>query len=641
MMNFTTNITDEDGWQIISTDWRRIPFEDISWAYQPLSTRRTRCKALCRPVVKLSHLADKVDESSNDSEQELLNPDLPGIEAACDALISYEADSGFRYKFCLDLRENEFTESARDIPCQIDEKEVLVSKEKWNEMVQNLTGDFTEERDNISSSGSDSSSLTSSLMLDFSDWEFPNHVSMPSTPKPRPYPYGTTRSSPSVSPPLKLNAFASSFTPSGSSVPSLTFSNNASPLTTRSSPSPTLHDFVFPSLNPSNPSVYPKLKIEKDDQGFYTNIEAEIELSTPKSRMTPSTLLPAFLQDDHTRRKGVSSRTRALVDRLRSRQSVAHEGSGSDLSSSSVDPRPRDSQIIILDGSLSRSRSGSRVSTHTPTTSADDNDGWIGLEKPLSTPPKSQKRHGPKLSASTTSMHRRTGSGPAALETEPEPRSPTSPPSQEVVLSSLSLSSSSNIPSSLPPTPPVVTNDDGWIDVSEVSHKYKPKVFVSNVPAKTLSASLNRKTAEPLTFPTLNAPPPSSSRSSHSHVRSKSTASSSLKRSMKASHSSHAGIAPLSVLPNYYVPFSPAAAVPVAVNVPYAPYGVNPMMPYATMTPQYQHHRYEYQRHPQQYTYHQRAHSVAIPTMMMPAGYVKPAYTVPNASPMTIRPGMW
>ncbi|KAJ3748491.1 hypothetical protein DFH05DRAFT_1472873 [Lentinula detonsa] len=584
MMNFTTNNTDEDGWQIISTDWRRIPFEDISWAYQPLSTRRTRCKALCRPVVKLSHLADKVDESSNCSEQELLNPDLPGIEAACDALISYEANSGFRYRLCLDLRENEFTESARDIPCQIDEKEVLVSKEKWNEMVQNLTGDFTEERDNISSSGSDSSSLTSSLILDFSDWEFPNHVSMPSTPKPRSYPYGTTRSSPSVSPPLKLNAFASSFTPSGSSVPSLTFSNNASPLTTRSSPSPTLHDFVFPSLNPSNP--YPKLKIEKDDQGFYTNIEAEIELSTPKSRLTPSTLLPAFLQDDHTRRKGVSSRTRALVDRLRSRQSVAHEGSGSNLSSNPVDPRPRDSQIIILDGSLSRSRSGSRVSTHTPTSSADDNDGWIGLEKPLSTPPKSQKRHGPKLSASTTSMHRRTGSGPAALETEPEPRSPTSPPSQEVVLSSLLLSSSSNIPSSLPPTLPVVTNDDGWIDVSEVSHNYKPKVAPD--------------------FPNLECP----STVELSPV------------SLTCSQQKH-GIAPLSVLPNYYVPFSHAAAVPVAVNVPYAPYGVNPMMPYATMTPQYQHHR------------------VAIPTMMMPAGYVKPTFTVPNASPMTIRPGMW
>ncbi|KAJ3995741.1 hypothetical protein F5050DRAFT_1808409 [Lentinula boryana] len=635
MLNFTTNNTDEDGWQIISTEWRRISFEDISWAYQPLSTRRTRCKALCRPVVKLSLLTDKVDDSSNDSEQELLNPNLVGIEAACDALSSYEADSGFRYKFCLDLRENGCIESARDIPCRIDEKDIQVSKEKWNEMVQNLTGEFTEERDNISSSGSDSSSLTSSLMLDFSDWEFPNHVSMPSTPKPRPYPYGTTRSSPSVSPPLKLNAFASSFTPSGSSVPSLTFSNNASPLTARSSPSPTLHDFVFPSLNPSNPSVYPKLKIEKDDQGFYTNIEAEIELSTPKSRMTPSTLLPAFLQDDHTRRKGVSSRTRALVDRLRSRQSVAHEGSGSDLSSSSVDPRQR--EIIILDGSLSRSRSGSRVSTHTPTTSADDNDGWIGLEKPL--PPKSQKRHGPKLTAPTTSMHRRTGSGPAALETEPEPRSPTSPSSQEVVLSTLSSSSSSRIQSSLPPIPPVVTNDDGWIEVSEVSHKYKPKVYVTNVSAKALSASSNRKTAEPLTFPTLNAPPPSNSRPSRSHVRSTSTASSSSKRSTKASHSSHAGIAPLSVSPNYYVPLPPA--IPVAVNVPYAPYAVNPLMPYATMTPQYQHHRYGYQRHPQQYTYHQRAHSVAIPTMMMPAGYVKPAYTVPNASPMAIRPEMW
>ncbi|KAH7872002.1 uncharacterized protein C8R40DRAFT_1119383 [Lentinula edodes] len=642
MLDSAARNVDDDEWQVVLADWPRIHFEAISWTHNPPGSHGAPCKAICRPPTKSHYLVKQTDGNSADLEQEL-NAELVGVSIAFDVLTAYEATSGFHYNSCLDVRGVESTSAnVADISCQIDEKDVAACKKNWNEIVQSLTGDFAEDRDTSSSSGSDSGSLASSLMFDSSDCLYPNYVSMPSTPKPHaPSSYGAARSSPSVSPHSKLNAFASSFTPSGSSVPSLTFSNNASPLTTRSSPSPTLHDFVFPSLNSTKVSSYPKLKIEKDDQGFYTNMEAETELVTPKSHMHPSTLLPAFLQDDHIRRKGLSSKTRALVDRLRSRQSTTtHEESGYNLSPSPVDSELHDSQGTTFDvddsasSSFSESRSISGVPSLTSTNLSSDTDGWIGLEElHRSSPPKSRKRNGPNLSLSTTPMHRRTGSGPAALETEPQVRSPSSSSSQGPALSSSSSSSSSSILS--PPTPPVITNNDGWIEVSEISRKKS----ISFVPTKKPSRVSNRKMeTEPLTFPTLNATPQTNSRS---HTRNASSAGSS--KSTKAYKSAPAGVLPLSPPApasnyGYYVP----PALPVAPTVSYAPYAVNPMTPYATMMPQYYPHQYAYQQqhtHPQQYPYHHRGHSVAVPSIgTMPASYVIPNAT---ASPMTIRLGMW
>ncbi|KAJ3813368.1 hypothetical protein F5876DRAFT_73952 [Lentinula aff. lateritia] len=603
MLDSSARNVDDDGWQVVPADWPRIHLEAISWTHNPPGSRGAPCKAICRPPTKSHYLANQTDGNSADLEQEL-NAELVGVSIAFDVLTAYEATSGFHYTLCLDLRGDEsITANFADISCQIDEKDVAACKENWNKIVQSLTGDFAEDRDTSSSSGSgsDSGSLASSLMFDSSDCVYPNYVSIPSTPKPHAPSYGAARSSPSVSPHSKLNASASSFTPSGSSVPSLAFSNNASPLTARSSPSPTLHDFVFPSLNSTIAYSYPKLKIEKDDQGFYTNMEAETELVTPKSHMHPSTLLPAFLQDDHIRRKGLSSKTRALVDRLRSRQSTtSHEESGYNSSPSPVYPEFHESQGTTSDvddsasPSFSESRSISGVPSLTSTNLSSDTDGWIGLEElHRSSPPKSRKRHGPNLSLYTTPMHRRTGSGPAALETEPQVRSPSSSSTQEPALSSSSSSSSSSILS--PPTPPVITNNDGWIEVSEISRKKS----LSFVPAKKPSRVSNRKIeTEPLTFPTLNATPQTNSRS---HIRNASSASSS--KSTKASKSAPAGALPLSPpVPasnyGYYLP----PALPVAPTVSYAPYAVNPMTPYATMMPQYYPHQYAYQpqhTHPQ------------------------------------------
>ncbi|KAJ3826132.1 hypothetical protein EV361DRAFT_920724 [Lentinula raphanica] len=625
MPNSTTNDNDENGWQIVSTtDGWRISFEEIPWSYQPSSSRKTRCKALCRPVISRSRPPDIPDARSADLEQEL-NSDFVGFATACDVLSAYEADSGFHYKFC--LREDDPAGCAPKISQQIDDNEVEAGREIWNEMMQSLTGDFTDEQD--TSSGSDSSSLSSSLILDSGDWDYPNYVSMPATPKPHASnSHGYIRSGPTNSPASRLNASASSFIPSSSSVPSLTYSNNASPATTRSSPSPPLHDFVFPSLNPPKPSTYPKFKVEKDDQGFYTSIDTEMNTGTPKSRTVTqsSTLLPAFLQDDHTQKKTLSSRTRTLVDRLRSRQSTAHPGPGSDST-----PDSPDSNL-----SFSRPNSASRVPTHSSTASNGDNDGWIGLEEPNPSE-LSRRRQGPTLSVAITPTHRRTGSGPAALETETPSSSSSSPSSQEAALSTSSTSSSSDNSSPMLPTPPIVTNDDGWIEVSDAPHK-------SAHARKSSAFSKVKPASEPLIFPTLNAPPPpSNTRPSRSHVRGASSTSSSSKSSTKASQSPYAGIPPFAAAPmNYFVPIPPT--LPVAVQMPYAPYMVKPVMPYATVPTPYHPQQFAYQQQAQaaqQYTSHQRAQSVGMPsTAAMPA-YAKPGWIVPAASPMANRTGLW
>ncbi|KIK61057.1 hypothetical protein GYMLUDRAFT_43169 [Collybiopsis luxurians FD-317 M1] len=637
----TTNSTEEGG--SLTNEWR-ISFETVSWAYSSPNSSKARSKALCRPLLHSSAVRGHADgNSSSDSELELRS-DLVGVEAAGNVLGLYEECSGFHHKFVgLDLTEKDVP----DISRHIGDRDVAVSREMWDEMMQNLTGDFTEDLLEDSSSGSDSSSLASSLVL---DWEVPAHVSMPSTPKPQSTSsFVISRScniSPWPSPPSKLNASASAFTPSRTSVSSLGL-NSSSSATKQSSPSPPLSELTFPSLNPlpSKPPSYLKLKIEKDDQGFFTNIEEEAEEMTPKSRLHPSsTLLPAFLQpDDQTRRKGSSSKTRSLVDRLRSRKSSSRsrDGSGYSPSPSPVDPTFLEPRAKASDdeSDSSLSRSVSQISIPRSLT---DQDGWIGIDNP--SPPSSstsQERRDIVLSLSSP-MPRRTEPGLVAVE--PEEGNLSSPSSQEASLSASSSSSSFPSTPSTPPTPSasMVTTNDGWIEVSEAKSIKKSS---SADPSKKPPAV--KADPDILMFPTLNAPPPSPSnhRTSRTRSRTRSTANSSRTASKTANAR---GSVPTTTATSYLGAYPSAVSMPVSygVGMPYLP----PIMPgpFAVvgvgMSPQYGQYPpslYHQPRQPQhthtlshphlQYQHylnqHQRAHSVSVPASLaasapIPNGYV-------------------
>ncbi|KAK7472307.1 hypothetical protein VKT23_000427 [Stygiomarasmius scandens] len=379
MSGSTTIMThaDEDEWIVVPTNWWHTSYTDVSWTYtQPESTEPGYKSAPCRPESltrkRTNQVATRSGTGFHGHGEELgLNEGLAGVRGVFDVLSVYEKHVGI---------EAPSKRPEVDLSREVKEDEVEVHQQRWKELMEDFLGDLPEQAsDHSSDSGSSSSPLFSSLdssrssisSLGLSDWEHP--VSLPSTPKPkvgRPSaehdwvaprasrscnlsPFGASPSS------KRLNASASTFIPQlprpeSQPVPSLTFSSDSSPKTSASSPSPPLHDFTFPSLNV--PSI-PKLKIEKDDQGFYTSIEED----TPsKLRMSLLPTLPAFLQEESPRRKS-PSRTRAIVDKLRSASSQATLG-----------PLDR----FQLDGRASGSDSEADVETP----SNEDGEGWISLD---------------------------------------------------------------------------------------------------------------------------------------------------------------------------------------------------------------------------------------------------------------------
>ncbi|TFK26341.1 hypothetical protein FA15DRAFT_667648 [Coprinopsis marcescibilis] len=219
---------------------------------------------------------------------------------------------------------------------------------------------------------------------------------------------------PSPAPVKALNAFATSFIPSFSppantataSFTSINDSLNAKasaeseaastprePLSKSSLCS--LSSFTFPTLNPPATSTtrLTTVKIRKDEQGFYTDVHVD----EPSFKLdTESSLLPPFLQESTPARRSRTSRTRELVDRLRSSQSESPallddpEAKKPSLDmpfdllpkslSQSPTPHYREIDPFRSRGSLSEDGGNSRDSvSSTPTPSQEDDDGWINV----------------------------------------------------------------------------------------------------------------------------------------------------------------------------------------------------------------------------------------------------------------------
>ncbi|KAJ7033378.1 hypothetical protein C8F04DRAFT_623304 [Mycena alexandri] len=340
----------DQGWQVVSPEWWRIPFNAVSWAYTPTDPQdpAPASKLAQSPrVAKPPHYhgalfrirAASVDDQLQDEDLAVgddgrLNPDLVGYKDATAAVESYEIDVGFHWP------SQPMEEKRRpDLAVAVNEDHVALAKERWDELVQDLTGglsigssDGYHESDDDSLLGMHRSTSTLSS-IDLTDSERSVlSVPMPSTPRAR-RSYANivvkTASSPSRSAssrdsdrsPRRLNAAASSFVPSPSKAKArptsfLTPPKSASfpSLNLARSPSPSFNtNFVFPSLNvPPLPAV----NLAKDGEGFYSEVEPPAP--APTHSRTSSTLLPAFLQDAFTRRRPPTSKTRAMVDRFKS-----------------------------------------------------------------------------------------------------------------------------------------------------------------------------------------------------------------------------------------------------------------------------------------------------------------------------------
>ena len=465
-------VKEEDGWQIVTRGWR-TPFKSVSWSYS--TTPKLRSPKVRQYNGSLFLRLTPSDASSSSGQDQLdshspdvtLNPDLCGVRGATEPVCIYEANVGFHYSACPDLR---LERSPPDISIEIDEGDVLRGKEQWSLSVESLRGlaldeggSYEEfEGGNGSGGSSPSSSLhrsTSTLSSIDSDLST-DPVSFPSTPKTKNLeaivqikdgsPSGSTYSDCS-SLGRPLNASASSFVPSfikpkiePISFPSLPPypSPSSSP-----SPPPTFANFTFPTLDvPPLPAV----KIKKDEQGFYSEVKSP-SLSAQSHRPSID-LLPPFLQE---RRKVPASRTRAMVERLRSsnqsQDSVETAKVEFNSASHRSSPSPPFYDLTFSQEQSAESDTKDRAVNVSSRSLDEDEDGWINFVGAKSASPESKAQRTRDLFLALT-RHRSDSLPTSGREIE------------EPVKGTVSTTAT-------PFPSPAISSNDGWIEGPSVSKK--------------------------------------------------------------------------------------------------------------------------------------------------------------------------
>ena len=481
-------VQEEDDWEIVTADWWRTAFILVPWTYHPKgkSPRQQFHGSLFAGLSsQWPHQNIPSDDaqckfsSENDTH---LNSELVGVSGAMAAVASYEENVGFSYSTCPSIEPHELNLFAHvDLSINVDEDDLLTGRQSWKELVDDLMNGEIFENTNTDNGGSLESSLigsfssagdltVSSTDLSSSEGSVDSFI-MPSTPKAK-HVFANVQvksSSPNgsvddggfdnshfLSPGKSLNAAASSFVPtfcSQSNEDAVHFPPLVNIASKSSSPTLSFANFTFPTLNaPSQPQGPVMLK--KDEQGFFTEVRNE-----PSTDDEPVKLLPPFLQESPQRNRPRKSRTREIVDRLRSEISSDDTttttpspfSSGIELSpryaSHCSSPIHDDRNFMIP--RLSVSEDGGDRASGLSTPSLEDDDGWISQPNTLS-PHRKAKRTRELFLALT---RRRTDS----LSSE-NPKTFADLPED---------SSACNIsapPSPSPQTPLLLTSNDGWIE---------------------------------------------------------------------------------------------------------------------------------------------------------------------------------
>jgi len=522
-MSFRFNtVQEEDEWEIITADWWRTAFILVPWTYIPHAIERKspRQQFYGSLFAGLSSPRDIYSDGVQcklPSEDDTLNPELVGASGAIAAVASYEEDVGFSYSTCPTIEPHELNlYNHVDLSINIDESDLLTGRQRWKELVEDLMHGEIYENTNTDNGGSLESSLIgsfssagdlslSSVDLSSSDGSIDYFV-MPSTPKAKHFfpDIEIKASSPSgsidgsgfgnltfLSPGKSLNAAASSFVPTFCSQPNEEAIHFPPLVDASISPSPALSfaNFTFPTLDaPSQPLA--TIKLKKDDQGFFTEVQNE-----PSNAGEPANLLPPFLQESPHRNRTRKSRTREIVDRLRSQSSpddstTAHFplSNGIELSpkyaSHSPSPIIRDDCSFMIPR-LSVSEDGGDRASGLSTPSLEDDDGWISQPNALSSRHKANRtrelflaltrRRTDSLSSENVKTLMDSADGSSAFH----PRNTSAPPSPS------------------PQTPPPWTSNDGWIESNptppEPQKKSKPSSRESHRRKKSSSRNASSR----------------------------------------------------------------------------------------------------------------------------------------------------
>jgi len=577
------DVMEDEEWQIVHPDWWRTEFSSVSWSYaNPNSKNFSASNVFAQPPhyhESLSRfLAPGANPSSFDAysmdrldaeatpisrQADELNPDLVGVRMAREVVTLYEIDVGIRSPDVFVFGNHDHGEKGpSDLHTEINEDEIALNKERWDELVHDLIGglqftpsphfeEFTEDGDESpdtlsvgafspgSSTGGLHRSTSTLSSVDLTDSERSvTSASMPSTPKAKtsyanivvknvsPSSMGSSDHQPfETSPSRPLNASASSFVPSFSisakpdhiPVPSLRLPPDPSLSTTLNSPSPISTNFTFPSLNdPFNMHVppLPSVKIQKDEQGFY-------DISSPpsyvQSQRPSSALLPLFLQDPPQRRKASASKTRAIVDSLRSSCQSSQGGAGlgamdlglrtenelgagirSKCASQSPSPSPMFHHPDFFKPRLAVSEDGGDRDSCSSSPSAENGgDGWVGLsdvESQMEVKTKAKRTQDLFLALA---RHR----GNSTPSDEKEGSLGFEAEQDDGVVEVL-------LPS--PPPSPTLSSSDGWIEGSSLSFLQPHPHAQTRPQSHSRSRKKSRLSNPPAQSPRPTTPPPSS-----------------------------------------------------------------------------------------------------------------------------------
>lgn len=389
-------------WQVADGEqrwWRTAPsWTADSWAFeaQDDSDGRRKRRAPHNYLVSLPsviHLGSGDDRAVSLDELRL-DPGLPGVRIVEEAVQPYEKAVGFPYVVYPTIEHADLGPMA-PLNLDADEDEIAATNRAWHEVLQDFIISV-QDMSTPDTEGSMSSSFIDSELSSGSE-NFNEFFAMPATPV---HPGASFNdvlvksASPdssfssagieenlysSPTPRKSLNAFASSFVPSFSppahngtfSLASISDSLKEKKKTAKSGsrkrdnadskgPPPSLSTFTFPTLNPPTKSTtrLTTVKIKKDDQGFFTT-DVQVDKDKIKPGKTSpaeavgsegsSQLLPPFLQEPTPRRRARASRTREIVDRLRSNQTEVTSPPSATFDETGVEPNLKAGLDFTLD----------------------------------------------------------------------------------------------------------------------------------------------------------------------------------------------------------------------------------------------------------------------------------------------------
>lgn len=518
-----------DDWELVGPDcWWRTPFASVSWSYSPQEDQCPDNARIALPPYTPYPTLDSDSPAPMDVEDVSLNPDLVGYKLAESVLSSYERDVGFGFSVYPTIERKDF---GLPLPLNLSltEEDVVARKDQWKEAVGELLASDSEESLTSSLTGSTRRQphsfcfptlLTESTGSDSSSEFF----AMPATPVSKasyanvllknmsPSCSISNDTSPVTSPRKALNAFASSFVPS--------------------SEASALSSFTFPTLNPPTSSTtrLTTVKIKKDDQGFFTDVQlGDTAHAQPQPLHAP---LPSFCQDSTgARRRTRTSKTREIIDRLRSTQA----DNLAECISHSPSPIFHDLSFIRPRLSVSEDGGDRDWESNRSTPSLDEEeDGWINVGAEIA----KSKRRRDLFSALT---RRSTGSASSIQGDVEENNTAFSSPNSDGWIEGLPTNDTK------PPTPPA------------------PPPVTSNLPPKPSSTGLSAKPQRKKQLQQHTSKPSTSSSSYRSSSVSPTYPNFSLPGGRQ--HGQHT--VPSMLNASHMTMAPPSAPVPVPVPVPY------------------------------------------------------------------------